>query len=205
MSNKVLIHKYFQNTPTLGIAKGLIGKVLCTNIEGKYTSGIIVETEAYLSENDKGNHAANGKTNRNRIMYNRGGSLYVYLCYGIHALFNIVTNVVGIPEAVLIRGILPLDGIDDIKLRRNKTKLSVKDTLGPGKITKALGINLEHNNSFLLENYIWVEDRNIQFNKQNIQNTSRIGIDFVGEDAKLPYRFAVDIEGIKIMKLTMIK
>src|SRR5690606_19477666 len=97
---------YYQQSDVVAISRNLIGKVICTNINDEYTSGIITETEAYAGVGDKASHAyGDRRTNRTETMYMQGGYAYVYLCYGIHHLFNIVTNVEGVPNAVLLRGI----------------------------------------------------------------------------------------------------
>jgi len=106
----------------LQLSKELLGKVLVTNIEGIYTSGMITETEAYQAPEDKASHAYNNRrTPRTEIFYNTGGIGYVYLCYGIHYLFNVVTNKENIPHAILIRSLEPIDGIDSMMVRRKKT------------------------------------------------------------------------------------
>ncbi len=187
--NKLNKNFYLSND-VVSISKSLIGKVLVTNINQKLTSGIITETEAYAGITDKASHAYNNRrTLRTETMYCEGGVSYVYLCYGMHSLFNIVTNNKDIPHAVLIRAINPLDGIDIILERRGKNKITKDLCNGPGKITEALGIKTIHNNFSLLENIIWIEDRNINIDVSRIEITPRIGIDYAGEDAKLPYRF----------------
>ena len=114
---------FYQRDDVLLISHELLGKVLCTNFHGKLTSGIIVETEAYAGITDKASHAYGGRrTKRTKTMYASGGTAYVYLCYGIHHLFNIVTNKENIPHAVLIRAIQPRVGIDIILQRRKKRK-----------------------------------------------------------------------------------
>ena len=106
-----LSESFYQQSDVVKIARELLGKELFTKVEGKITSGIIVETEAY-SWKEKGCHAFNNrKTNRNAVMFLPGGFSYVYLCYGIHNLFNVVTGGDGIPEAVLIRALQPVKGI----------------------------------------------------------------------------------------------
>ena len=115
---------FYQREDVLLISRELLGKVLCTNFYGKLTSGIIVETEAYAGVTDKASHAYGGRrTKRTETMYASGGTAYVYLCYGIHHLFNIVTNKENIPHAVLIRSIQPRDGIEIMLQRRNKKKV----------------------------------------------------------------------------------
>ena len=157
------------------IAQELIGKYLFTMIDGKLTGGIISETEAYAGITDKASHAyGNRKTKRTEIMFRKGGIAYVYLCYGIHSLFNIVTNIENVPHAVLIRGIFPLYGSDVILRRTNKEKLITKITDGPGKVSKALGINYKHSGSSLLEDKIWLEDRGEKIDKKDTnENTGK--------------------------------
>lgn len=187
--NKLPIDFYLRNN-VVQIAKELLGKVICTRINGIITSGIIIETEAYEGISDKASHAYGGRrTERTETMYNQGGCSYVYLCYGIHYLFNVVTNVKENPHAVLIRGIKPLNEIEEILKRRNQQKLSPNLTIGPGKVTQALGIKKEHNNIDLQGNIIWIENQNIEVLEKNIVISKRIGIDYAKEDALLPYRF----------------
>ena len=142
-----LLQPYYCNKDTIQLSKNLLGKKLVTNINNKLTSGLIVETEAYLGINDKASHAYSGKkTNRTNIMYHKGGVAYVYLCYGMHSLFNIVCNIKNIPHAILIRAIEPIDGIDIMKSRRKINGVNL--TNGPGKLSKALGITKMNNNQY---------------------------------------------------------
>lgn len=135
---------YYQNRDVLYLAKDLLGKVLFTQIDGEETAGIIVETEAYFGVTDKASHAYGGRrTNRTETMYSEGGISYVYLCYGIHYLFNVVSSVAGEPHAVLIRGIEPLVGKETIELRRKMTITNTSISSGPGSAAKALGM-IEH-------------------------------------------------------------
>ena len=172
------------------IAEELLGKYLFTNFGGVITGGIITETEAYEGITDKASHAYNDKrTARTEIMYHEGGIAYVYLCYGMYSLFNVVTNVEGVPHAVLIRGIKPVEGLEEIKKRVKQNNLDKYLLNGPGKLTKALGIHYSHTGTDLNSNSIWLEDRNYKFNKKDIIITKRIGVDYAKEDAILPYRF----------------
>ena len=183
---------YYLQEDVVAIARDLLGKKLCTNINGVYTAGIITETEAYAGANDKASHAFGNKlTPRNEVMYHQGGTGYVYLCYGLHHLFNVVTNVRGIPHAVLIRSIKPVDGIEHILKRRKHTKLAKNTSGGPGTVSQALGISTKLNGVDLTKTIIWIEDAGITFTKKQITSTPRIGVDYAGEDAKLPYRFLV--------------
>lgn len=184
---------YYLQNDVIFIAKDLVGKVLVTKIDDNITSGIITETEAYNGIVDRASHAYGGKiTNRNKIMYHKGGVAYVYICYGIHFLFNVVTNIEGIPHAVLIRGIYPYQGIDLMLKRRNLISFSKHLFNGPGKVTKALKIEKIHNGISLTGEKIWIEDVGKLINPQKILSGPRIGIEYAKEDALLPYRFWVD-------------
>ncbi len=188
---------FYQRDDVVLIAKELLGKVLCTNINGVLTKGIIVETEAYNGRSDKACHAHfAGKTNRTKIMYERGGLAYVYLCYGIHHLFNIVTNKKGLADAVLIRGIEPIEGVELILKRRNKKKLERSVGGGPGIASQALGILTDHYGTDLLEDLIWIEDHEKILQSDEIIASPRVGVDYAGEDALLPWRFRIKDNGL---------
>lgn len=192
----VLKASYYLNPDVVFLAKDLLGKTICTRINNKLTCGIITETEAYAGVVDRASHAyGDRRTNRTEVMYNKGGVAYVYLCYGIHRLFNIVTNNRDIPHAVLVRAIYPTKGIEEMVKRRGQ-KFSANLCNGPGKVSQALGIDLVHNKVQLGGKEIWLQDDHIQIKESNIQVGPRIGIDYAGEDAKLPYRFW--IEGFKL-------
>jgi DNA-3-methyladenine glycosylase len=184
-----LPNSFYQRQNVTTIAKELIGKVLVTNVNNKLTSGIIVETEAY-SYKERGCHAFKGMTPRNKVMFEEGGVTYVYLCYGIHHLFNVVTNQKDKADAVLIRALEPLVG-QSVMQERMKTKSLNKITSGPGKLTKALGIDRNHNGLFLQNHEIWIEEGSSRVLAKNILASPRIGIDYAGEDAKLPWRFTL--------------
>ena len=174
------------------IANDLLGKILVTKVDGKITSGIIVETEAYNGIYDKACHAYGGrKTDRTKVMYEEGGVSYVYFCYGMHYLFNVVTNKKEVPDAVLIRGIIPLKNKKWIFQRISEQSLKNGVLNGPGKVTKALGINKSLNGVSLLGNQIWIEDDGIFIPQNDVLVGPRIGVDYAGEDALLPYRFLV--------------
>lgn len=183
---------FYQRADVLKIAKELLGKVLVTNWEGILTSGRIVEVEAYNGIIDKASHAAGGRrTARNEIMYGNGGFSYVYLCYGIHHLFNVVTNLQGTPHAILIRALEPIEGINEMLLRANKKQPDYTLTKGPGNVSKALGIYTKHNGIFLSDEKLYIADDGKKYKRNEIVASPRIGVDYAGEDAKLPYRFFV--------------
>jgi len=190
--NQKLSQSFYYNKNVTTLSKNLLGKVVVTNLAKQITSGIIVETEAYAGITDKASHAYNNKiTTRTKPMYMNGGICYIYLCYGVHCLFNVVTNLKDVPHAILIRAIEPLDGIKIMYKRRNIQKETYNLTNGPGKLSIALGINKELNSVSLLSNKIWIQDSRIKINKKNILSSQRIGVDYAGEDANLPYRFYI--------------
>jgi len=197
---------YYQNNDVVFLAKDLLGKILFTNINGKITAGMISETEAYAGIHDRASHAYGGrKTNRTKTMFQKGGVCYIYLCYGIHQLFNVVTGELNIPNAVLVRSVYPLIGIETI-LERTGKRIS-DDTIsnGPGKLSKALGISLTYNGISLTGNTIWIEENNDSISASDIRVTKRIGIDYASADAALPYRFILKHELIKHKKSALSK
>ena len=187
--------EYYLNNDVVFLAKDLLGKVLYTRIDKITTAGIITETEAYAGVNDKASHAYKGRrTARNDVMYHKGGKAYVYLCYGIHHLINIVTNVEDVPHAVLVRAIYPIVGVNEILKRRKAKTFSKNLTVGPGKVSQSLGIQIHLNGTSLTGNTIWLEEHNIIFPENKINVGTRIGVDYAKEDALLPYRFWVNHE-----------
>ncbi len=188
---KILLD-FFTTTDTIAISRLLLGKTLVTNINGIITSGIITETEAYCGINDKACHAYNNrKTKRTEAMFLKGGIAYIYLCYGIHHLFNVVTNIENEPHAVLIRGIKVVKGHKTMTERAGKEIKTGQLLNGPGKLTKALGITTKYNKTPLDGNTIWIEENNLIINDEDIITGERIGVDYAGNDAKLPYRFFI--------------
>ena len=183
---------YFENKDVLFLAEDLLGKYIFTLFDGQITGGIITETEAYRGITDRASHAFNGRrTQRNEVMYARGGILYVYLCYGIHHLSNIVTNKEGIPDAILLRAIVPTHGEELILKRTGKRKITPDILVGPGKLSKGLGISTAMNGLAIGSEKIWLEDRQKDVNKNYISKLPRIGVDYAAEDALLPYRFVL--------------
>jgi len=184
---------FYTRADVVQIAKELLGKVIVSNIDNQLTSGIIIETEAYAGPIDKASHAYNNKrTKRTATMFEMGGIAYVYLIYGIHHLFNFVTNIEGIPHAVLLRGIIPVDGLEAIQKRRNTTKQK-GFTLGPGTAAQALGISTAMDGGNLQGDKIWVEDRKIDISANRIITKPRIGVDYAGDHAKWKWNFGVDL------------
>ena len=183
---------FFMRDDVTQIAKELLGKVIVTQIDGQLTSGIITETEAYAGSIDKASHAyGNKKTKRTLTMFKEGGIAYIYLIYGIHHLFNFVSNIEGIPHAILLRGIVPLKGLDIMQKRRNTTKQN-GFTLGPGTASQALGITTALDGEDLQSDKIWVKDAGIEIASSKIIAKPRIGVDYAGEHAKWEWNFRVD-------------
>lgn len=183
---------YYLNEDVVSLAKDLLGKVLYTKINDEITAGIIVETEAYFGIKDKASHAYGGRrTNRTETMYGTGGIAYVYLCYGMHNLFNIVSSSENDPHAVLIRGIEPLVGLEIIEERRNMPHTKGALSAGPGSAAKALGIDRTFNAKNLTGDEIWLEDQGIQYQDEDIAATPRVGIAYAKEHALLPWRFFI--------------
>jgi DNA-3-methyladenine glycosylase len=193
MKKRILQKEYFQNEQVVELAKDLLGKFLFTNINNHLTGGMITETEAYAGITDKGSHAYNGRrTARTEVMYQTGGISYVYFTYGIHYLFNVVTGKEGVPHAVLIRAVYPLFGTDIMLQRTEKKTVDYQLTNGPAKLTKSLGITKDQNNIPLDGETLWLEERGIEIDKNDVTVTPRIGINYAGEDALLPYRFVLN-------------
>lgn len=187
---KKLDSAFYNRADVVKIAKELIGKVLVTQFGEVITSGRIVETEAYAGAIDRASHAYGGRrTSRTEVMYQPGGAAYVYLCYGIHHLFNVVTNQKDVPHAILIRAIDPIQGIHTMLDRTGKKRADYTLTKGPGNVSKALGIHTSHTGLSLLQNEIYIASDDLIPAKKDIIATPRIGVDYAGEDAKLPYRF----------------
>ena len=183
---------FYDRKDVIQIAKELLGKILVTNFNGVITSGRIVETEAYIGIVDKASHSFGGRrTARNEHMYAAAGTAYVYICYGMHQMMNIVTNKKEVPDAVLIRALEPLEGIDTMLKRTGKPFLDHTLTRGPGNVGKALGIFKHHSGSFLLDNEIYLLDDNHTIINEAIGISKRIGVEGAGEHGLLPYRFYV--------------
>ncbi|MBN9288878.1 MAG: 3-methyladenine DNA glycosylase [Gammaproteobacteria bacterium 39-13] len=190
MSARILPRSYYLSEDVLALSKDLLGKVLVTSFNHEVTAGIIVETEAYHGAQDKASHAYNNRrTSRTETMYAEGGVAYIYLCYGLHHLFNIVTGPKNIPHAVLVRAIEPVDGIPTMLKRRMLKGISHRLTGGPGILSQALGITKRNDGSLLTNEPIWIEDRKIVVSKKDIIASCRVGIDYAEEHRDLPWRF----------------
>lgn len=188
MSTGKLPRTFYERADVVQISKELIGKYLCTSD----AAGKIVETEAYCGRNDRACHANDGlRTRRTEVMYQRGGTAYVYLCYGIHHLFNVVTNRAGLADAVLIRAVEPVEGIEHMQKRREMHHTKPALTAGPGRLTQALGITTDHTATDLLGNDIWIESRNEKTKGHDILPSKRIGVDYAGSHAARMWRFTL--------------
>ena len=191
---------YYTRDNVVEIARDLLGKVLCSHIDGRLTKAIITETEAYAGINDRASHAYGGRrTQRTEPMFGEGGIAYVYLCYGIHHLFNVVTGPQDEPHAVLVRAGSPLEGIDTMLTRREKSVIDKDFMAGPGSLARALGIRTELSSASLLGNQVWIEDHDYFIADDAISVGPRIGIDYAGDDAARPYRFVIDADQLEVV------
>jgi len=187
-----LASEFYQRDDVLEISRELMGKIVVTRWNGKLTSGRIVECEAYAGPKDKASHAFGGRrTNRTEIMYAPGGVAYVYLCYGIHQMLNVVTNVKDTPHAILIRALEPVEGIKEMMRRTNKSIADNTLTRGPGNVCKALGIFTHHTGLSLRSKELYIADDGFEYADSEVYRSPRIGVDYAGKDALLPYRFYV--------------
>jgi DNA-3-methyladenine glycosylase len=187
-----LLQGFYERNDVVTISRELLGKYLFTNIDGAVTGGYIVETEAYNGIIDRAAHSfGNRLTPRTKTMYMHGGIAYVYLCYGIHEMFNVVTSVEGQPHAILIRAIQPTDGVDIMQFRRKMKEVKPTITMGPGSVAQALGISRKINAISLQSDTLWIEDRGMIIPSESIAAVPRVGVAYAKEDALLPYRFYV--------------
>lgn len=190
MRHQKLSRDFYLSTDVVSLSQALLGKFIVTVKQGERTAGMIVETEAYRGAEDRASHAFNHRrTARTETMYQSGGIAYVYLCYGIHHLFNVVTAPEGCPHAIFIRAVEPFEGQDIMLARRGMKKLASTLTAGPGVLTQALGITTALDGSLLTSKSIWLEDRNIQIAKKDVLASPRVGIDYAKEHRDLPWRF----------------
>ncbi|MBP6287064.1 MAG: DNA-3-methyladenine glycosylase [Ferruginibacter sp.] len=187
---KKLPLQFYEGPDVILIARELIGKVIITEIGGVTTSGRIVETEAYIGLTDKASHSFGGRrTARNEHMYAKAGTAYVYICYGMHHLFNVVTNKKEVPDAVLVRAVEPIAGIDVMLKRTGKKVFDNTLTRGPGNAAKALGISKMHSGTNLLGAVIYIAGDGYELTEQLIGASKRIGVESAGAAAHYPYRF----------------
>jgi len=199
--------EFYTRTDVVQIARDLLGKILVTEFDGLRTAGRITETEAYRAPDDRACHAfANRRTGRTEVMFHEGGRAYIYLCYGIHHLFNVVTAPENTAHAVLIRAVEPIEGVEVMLRRRNLIKQNssqlyertmknfqraTKLTIGPGALSQALGLTTQWTGQsfFAPHSPVWIEDRGDAFLENEIAAGKRIGVDYAGECAEWPWRF----------------
>lgn len=190
--DKALPLAFYERADVVTIAKELLGKIVVTKFDNALTAGRIVEAEAYNGPFDKAAHSYNNRrTKRTEVMYEHGGVAYIYLCYGIHQMLNVVTNVAGIPNAILIRALEPIAGIEKMLARSNKITPGFDLTKGPGNVAKALGLHTRYSGLSLISNNLYIVDDGHNYNENQVAATTRIGVDYAAEDALLPYRFIV--------------
>lgn len=183
---------FFRKEDVTRSARDLLGCFLVSKVNGTECAGMITETEAYAGRTDRACHAYGGRrTQRTEVMYQKGGTAYVYLCYGIHHLFNIISGPEGTPDAILIRSIEASEGLGTMLERRHMGAPKRNWLGGPGKLTQGLGIRTDRHNGTDLEQdpELWIEDRGIEVPDVSVERGPRIGIDYAGPDAELPYRF----------------
>ncbi|KXK04257.1 MAG: DNA-3-methyladenine glycosylase [Acidobacteria bacterium OLB17] len=184
-----LPRKFYSRKDTARIARELLGKLLVVESDEGRVSGMIVETEAYLGEADRAAHSYGGRrTPRNEVMYGRAGFVYVFFVYGMYFQFNCVTGRSGVPHAILIRGIEPIEGVEIMQRRRPKARKLSEIASGPGKLCIAMGIDRSFNGADLLGKNVFIEKFR-RIDDADIETGRRIGIDYAGEDAALPLRF----------------
>ena len=189
---KKLDISFYDRKDVVQIAKELLGKILITQVEGIRCSGRIVETEAYAGVYDKASHAFGGRrTARSEHLYGGPGTVYVYICYGMHHLFNVITNKKDIPHGVLIRALEPMEGVGQMLIRSGKELADFTITKGPGNLARAMGISKLYTGGDLFSEEIFIADDRLRYKKDQIGITKRIGVESAREDAELPYRFIV--------------
>jgi DNA-3-methyladenine glycosylase len=184
---------FYRQTDVVAIARELLGLHLFTRaVGGGLTGGRIVETEAYSGPEDRASHAyGNRRTARTEVMFHAGGVTYVYFCYGMHSLLNVVTGVEGVPHAILIRALEPTCGLTAMLARRGLKQADRRLTGGPGRLAEALGIDTDWSGMSLTGNRIWIEDRGNRPAEEEIVAGPRVGVAYSGIDAALPWRFRI--------------
>jgi DNA-3-methyladenine glycosylase len=189
---------FYLRDDVVAVSRDLLGKILCTDIDGRRTAMVITETEAYAGVTDRASHAyGDRRTRRTEPMYGPGGMAYVYLCYGIHHLFNVVTNVSGVPHAVLVRAGEPHYGLATMLERRGKPHADRSLLAGPGSVARALGITTALTGSSLLGGPIRIEDHGLDVEQDAVITGPRVGIDYAGDDARRPYRFRLEADACR--------
>jgi DNA-3-methyladenine glycosylase len=187
-----LPESFFKSDDVVQLSAKLLGKLLYTYIDGQLAGGIIVETEAYRGPEDRGSHAYNNRrTPRNEIMYAEGGVVYMYICYGIHDMLNIVTGRKGDSHAILIRALEPVVGLDIMRLRRGFDTDDRRLCKGPGALARAMGLNKTHNGLSVSGDEIWIEENTDFKPAEQIVSAPRIGLNIDEPYKSIPWRFYV--------------
>lgn len=193
MSEAILPQDYYLSSDVVYLAQDLLGKIIMSKVDGLLTSARIVETEAYMAPEDRGSHAYGDKrTKRTEPIFRAGGISYIYLCYGIHNLFNVVTGPKETAHVVLIRAVEPIEGIEVMRKRRDIKQSDLNLTNGPGKWTIAMGIDRNHNATPIYQKTSSIKILNQpRINAERVQVSERVGIAYAGECALRPWRFRI--------------
>jgi len=186
---KTLPRSFYARKDPVEVARDLLGKILRVAIDG--CAARIVETEAYGGPLDRASHAWRGKTPRNQTMFGPPGTAYIYLCYGMHRMMNVVTAPEGVAAAVLIRGVEPVEGHERMARRRKYAPMDPRVAAGPGALTQALGIKLSWNGCDLVSGPVRIEDDGVRFNYSQIQRGRRVGVNYAGPASRFPWRFSL--------------
>jgi len=200
----ILPPEFYRRGGVTEIARELLGKELVCMQDGVVVSGLITETEAYAGVTDRASHAYGGRCSaRTEVMYREGGVAYIYLCYGIHSMFNVVTNRKGIPDAILIRAIRPLHGLQLMQQRAGVPHSPDRIGNGPGKVSRILGLHYSESGIPLTGPKVFIRHTALVVREEMVQTGPRIGVDYAGEDALLPYRFRIEDETIHSLLQTL--
>jgi DNA-3-methyladenine glycosylase len=193
LKSQILKRDFYTRADTLRVARELLAKRLVVPAaDGARVSGRIVEVEAYLGVEDRAAHSYGGRrTRRTETMFGVGGTAYVFFVYGMHHQFNVVTGPEGQPHAVLVRAVEPDEGMELMRERRPVSK-ERELTNGPGKLCRALGIDLTFDGEDLTKSgRVWLEETGQSYESDEIASGPRIGVDYAAEDALKPWRFWV--------------
>ena len=187
-----VVPRHFYSDPNpVKVARGLLGKIVRVKGKSGDCAARIVETEAYGGAQDRASHAWRGRTRRNESMFGAPGTAYVYLCYGIHRMFNVVTGPTGWPAAVLIRGVEPMEGAERMARRRGVSVDDFRLSAGPGALTEAMGIESDADRCDLVSGSIRIEDDGVRYPRTKIQAGRRVGVSYAGQAANFLWRFSV--------------
>ena len=191
MKGEILPRSFYEREDPVEVAVDLLGKILRVNRGQETCAARIVEAEAYGGPKDRASHAWRGRTPRNESMFGPPGTAYVYLCYGIHRMFNVVTAPKNVPAAVLIRGVEPIEGHDAMAQRRKLQPNDFRMTAGPGALTAALGIRMDWDRTDLVCGPIRIEDDGMRISHAQIVRRPRVGVNYAGPAARFPWRLSL--------------